>query len=211
MAFAVLSCFLAGCATPDTGEPLSDPEVMAGDELDLAMLETNMVASLNALIPGDEIDLQVFREADFSGVFALDQEGNIKHPLLGVVMLAGLDVAGAEAMLTEKLAADYLVNPRVMIKVTRSQRFQFVIFGEVKTPGVYPIPPGRTITLLEAIGLAGGFTELASPDRVRVVRQGEDGGETIRVRVEKILSGRGKDTDITLQADDVIVVPQIVF
>ncbi|MGA1530547.1 MAG: polysaccharide biosynthesis/export family protein [Kiritimatiellia bacterium] len=192
---------LAGCATPD-GKSEQD---------DLEGLDTNLVQVVNALTPGDEIDLQVFREPDFSGVFALDEQGNIKHPLLGEVSLAGLDVAGAESHLTGKLAADFLVNPRVMIKVTRSQRYQFVIFGEVKTPGVYPIPPGRSISLLEAIGLAGGFTELASPDRVRVVRKGEDGGETIRVRVENILSGKGKDTDITLQPDDVIVVPQIVF
>ncbi len=50
--------------------------------------------------------------------------------------------------------------------------------GEVAKPGVYPLPFGGEMTLLQAIAGAGGFTELASPDRVSLVRRLPDGGQT---------------------------------
>lgn len=161
--------------------------------------------------PGDEIDVQVYREPDISGVFRIGPVGEIRHPLLGNVQVAGLSVSEAENLLVTRLEADYLVNPRVLIKVLTARSSQIVIFGEVKKPGIYPVPVGESITLLQAIAQAGGFTELASPDRVRIVRQQDGKQTTLRARVADILGGRGGQGDIPLQPDDVIVVPQIVF
>ena len=67
------------------------------------------------------------------------------------------------------------------------------------------------MTLLQAIAGAGGFTDLASPDRVRIVRRDADGKQTtLRVRVSNLLGG-GKQEDIPLEPDDVIMVPEVVF
>lgn len=165
-----------------------------------------------AIQPGDEIDIQVYREPDLSGTFRVNSEGEIRHPLLGTVPLAQQTLKEAEAVFTQRLAKDYLVNPRVIIKMVSTQSSQIVLLGEVKNPGVYPLPFGEPMTLLQAIAGAGGFTELASPDRVRIVRRTPDGHQTtIRVRVSELLSGKGGKKDIPLEPNDVITVDQVLF
>jgi len=181
--------------------------VMPADELAGSAFDL----SRYVLRPSDEIDIQVFREPDFSGAYTLTQSGEIKHPLMGTLKLSGMSVSEAETYLHELLDRDYLVNPKVMIKVTRTEGSQIVIFGEVKMPGIIPVPVGDSVTLLKAIALAGGFTDLASQDRVRIVRKEPDGGTTtIKARVSGMLSGNSKEPDIKLEPGDVVVVPESV-
>lgn len=164
------------------------------------------------LQPSDEIDLQVFREPEFSGIFTLSAAGDIRHPLAGVIHLAGRSVNDAEKHIHEVLAADYLVSPKVIVKVTKTESSQIVVFGEVKQPGIVPVPPGEPVTLLKVIALAGGFTDLASPDRVRIVRKNPEGGTTtIRAQINKMLGGSIKHKDIPLEPGDMVVVPEVVF
>jgi protein involved in polysaccharide export with SLBB domain len=196
-----------GCSSPKGPLPpggslrenstLSDVSVPAADEYELQA--------------GDEIDIQVYREPELSGTFQVKPSGQIRHPLVGSVGVEGKTVKEAEVYFTKRLAKDYLVNPRVIIKIVSTQSSQIVLLGEVKEPGVYPLPFGEGMTLLQAIAGAGGFTELASPDRVRIVRKGPDGKQTTqRVRVSNLLGG-GKQEDIPLEPNDVIMVPEVVF
>lgn len=166
----------------------------------------------HVLQPGDEIDVQIYREPDLSGTFRLSPAGEIRHSLAGTIPLAGKTIAEAEGELTRRLNEDFLVNPRVIIKLVSTQSSQIVLLGEVKKPGVYPLAYGETITLLQAVAGAGGFTELASPDRVRIVRRGPDGQQvTIPVRVSDLLKGKRGQRDIPLEPNDVIMVPEVLF
>ena len=126
--------------------------------------------------------------------------------------MAGKTIAEAEAFFTRKLAQDYLVDPRVIVKLLSTQSSQIVLMGEVVKPGVYPLPFGETTTLLQAIAGAGGFTELASPDRVRILRRLPDGHQTtLKIRVSDLLGGKGKQRDIPLEPNDVVMVPEVFF
>ena len=166
----------------------------------------------HVLQPGDEIDVQVYREPELSGTFKLNAAGEIRHSLIGVVPLAGQTVEAAEAEIMRRLGKDYLVNPRVIVKLASTQGSQVVVLGEVRKPGVYPLPFGEKMTLLQAIAGAGGFTDLASPDRVSLVRRLPDGGQTtLKIRVSDLLGGRGKQPDLPLEPNDVIMVPQVFF
>ena len=161
---------------------------------------------------GDEIDLQIYREPDLSGTFKLDPAGDVRHSLAGAIPLAGKTVAEAETFIAEKLEQDYLVNPRVIVKLLTTQSSQVTVLGEVKAPGVYPLPFGGTTTLLQAIAGAGGFTDLASPDRVRIVRKLPDGRQTtLKIRVSDLLDGKGKQQDVPLEPNDVVMVPEVFF
>lgn len=161
---------------------------------------------------GDEIEIQVYREPELSGTFKINPSGEIRHSLVGAVSMAGQTLAEAEALFTRKLAQDYLVDPRVIFKLLSTQSSQIVLMGEVKKPGVYPLPFGETMTLLQAIAGAGGFTDLASPDRVRIVRRLPDGRQTtLKFRVSDLLGGRGKQQDVPLEPNDVVMVPEVLF
>lgn len=89
------------------------------------------------------------------------------------------------------------------------QADQIFVFGEVKSPGPYKLRE-RTISVVEAITMAGGPTRLGATNRTRIVRV--EGGEerVINVNVEDITKG-DKSKDIVLQSGDIVVVPETYF
>ena len=214
---AVLGGTPADEALPPTGTDAASPQrpdakIVPPEEQAPAVETDGTAAAEHVLQTGDEIDIQVYREPELSGAFKISPAGEIRHSLAGAIPLAGKTVAEAEAVFTRILAKDYLVHPRVIIKLLSTQSAQIVLMGEVKKPGVYPLPFGETLTLLQAIAGAGGFTELASPDRVRIVRRRPDGGQTtLRVRVSDLLKSRDGQNDVPLRPNDVIMVDQVFF
>lgn len=159
---------------------------------------------------GDTLHLQVAGEADLTGDFKAASDGTIVLPLLGRTPVEGRTVAELERGLTAALAKDFLVDPKVYVQVRSSVMRRVILFGEVKSPGVYELPVGDRFTLLQLIAKAGGFTDVAAPDRVRIVRR-EGGERTFKVNVTDLLLGRGQEADIELLPNDVITVPQTVF
>lgn len=86
----------------------------------------------------------------------------------------------------------------------------FFIIGEVKNPGSYQIIDDE-ITLVEGIGMAGGFTPIAARNKTRVIRV-EDGVEKIyEIKVDAITEAGRKNLDLTIHPNDVIVVPESFF
>ena len=81
--------------------------------------------------------------------------------------------------------------------------------GEVKTPG--QVKFAKELTIVTAIAAAGGFTQLAAPGRVTVMRN--DGGkkETFRVNVNDIMSNPTETKDVPLRPNDIVIVPQRLF
>lgn len=119
--------------------------------------------------PGDKIRLTVFGEADLSGEYQLDGNGNIRLPLAGVVHAGGNTAQSLEAVIVSALVPNYLRNPRINVEIT-SYRPVYVV-GQVQKPGQYAYV--NDMTMLNAIGLAGGFTPQAKESTVYVRHAGE--------------------------------------
>lgn len=115
---------------------------------------------------GDKIRVTVYNEADLSGDFEVSGQGDVALPLIGQVHVANHTISEVEAVVTQKYGKDYLVNPRVNVEVLNYR--PFFILGEVKTPGSYPYVNGMTV--LNAVALAGGYTNRANHDRIYVKR-----------------------------------------
>ena len=81
--------------------------------------------------------------------------------------------------------------------------------GEVKTPGAVKFT--KDLTVVKAIAQVGGFTPLASPRRVDVVRVEGAKKETLRVNVNDIMSDSPSSPDVPLRANDIVIVPQRLF
>ncbi len=86
----------------------------------------------------------------------------------------------------------------------------FYMIGQVRKPGSYTIPE-REITLVEAIGMAGGFTRIAARNRTRIIRVEEGVEKIIQVKVDAITKAGKKIQDVVIQPNDVIVVPESFF
>lgn len=122
------------------------------------------------LASGDVIRINVFGEKDLSfEEIILSDAGTFSYPFIGEVQARGKTAAEIEAILTDKLKGDYLVDPRVSVRVLKYR--QFFISGEVKSPGGYPYQPG--LTLRSAAALAGGLTERASERRMTVIHESD--------------------------------------
>ncbi|MCP8690028.1 polysaccharide biosynthesis/export family protein [Marinobacterium sedimentorum] len=116
---------------------------------------------------GDVISINVFGEADLSlDKVRLNDTGKFSYPFLGDIDAAGKTASQLEQQLVSGLKGDYLVAPRVSVRILEYR--DFFVNGEVKSPGGYPFKPG--LTLRKAIALAGGFTERASKSKLSVIR-----------------------------------------
>ncbi len=156
---------------------------------------------------GDLLQIEVYEEDDLTKEVRVLTDGTISFPLLGTLKAAGLTVSELEADLTRQLAEKYLVNPQVTVFVKEFS--SIFVFGEVRKPGSFPLI-GK-MTVFEAVTLAGGFTEVANPAKVKVVRQ-QDGQEvSFEVDVQKITKKGDVSEDIELQANDRVIVPRSFF
>jgi polysaccharide export outer membrane protein len=161
--------------------------------------------------PGDTLHIQVRGENDLTGDFKVSSEGVIIYSLLGRIAVAGLSASAVESNLTASLGKDYLVSPKLYVQVRSSVMRRVIVFGEVKSPGVYELPVGERFTLLQVIAKAGGLTDLAATDRVRIVRRNGAAEKVLKVSVTDLLNGRGEARDVELKPNDVITIPQTIF
>lgn len=81
--------------------------------------------------------------------------------------------------------------------------------GEVRTPGIVRF--SRDLTIVRAIAQAGGFTTLAAPSRVTVLRSDGDNKENIKVNVADLMERPHVKEDMLLRPNDIIIVPQRLF
>lgn len=118
---------------------------------------------------GDRLRITVFNEANLTGEFAVTGDGNLSFPLIGNVPVGGRSIADVQALLTGRLAAGYVNDPRVTVEVTNYR--PYYILGEVGRPGQYAFSVG--LTLQQAIAVAGGYSYRAN-QRVLFVKRGDD-------------------------------------
>lgn len=84
------------------------------------------------------------------------------------------------------------------------------VIGEVKTPGQVVVKEGKTLDIIEAIAMAGGFTPLARPSKVYVRRPAADGSvQTFEVNVSKMQ--KDNTQPFILQPNDTVTVQQTIF
>lgn len=129
---------------------------------------------------GDQVRVTVFGHPDLSGEFQVGSNGQVSLPLVGEIKARGLNVAGLEQAIINKLQPDYLKNPNVSVEVLNYR--PFYILGEVNQPGSYPYVNGMRV--INAVALAGGYTYRADEDDLWVTRtdgRREQAGPTTQV------------------------------
>lgn len=151
---------------------------------------------------GDGLKINVFQEPDLSLSDAVvDVNGNITVPLIGDIPAIGLTTAELAAELTGQLRR-YVINPQVTVAITRSVAKRVFVEGDVNKAGVFPLE-GK-VTLLGALAMAEGTTEIADTRQVLVFRTVNGQRYGAKFDVDAIRGGAAEDPRITSQ--DVVVV-----
>jgi protein involved in polysaccharide export with SLBB domain len=154
--------------TPRTPPTVVKPSFRRRPLLLLALLlfAGGAAAQEATLRPGDAIRVEIWREGDLSGDFAVAADGTVTLPLLGRQRLVDIPLT----QLRDTLTAQYRVHLRnPSINVTPIRRV--TVLGEVDKPGLYGADP--TIALAGLVALAGGATPNGSLNHIRIVRDGQ--------------------------------------
>jgi protein involved in polysaccharide export with SLBB domain len=175
----VLAAALAGVLLACTSTPPPAPSDPAPD------------ATPSGLRAGDAVQVSVWREEDLSGTFTIDDRGIVTLPLLGERRVAGVPATELrDALLTDY--REYLQNPSIEVAVLR----RVTVLGSVGQPGLYTVD--TTMSLREAIGLAGGVAPTGDAKDIRLLRDG-------RV-VRTMLDGSASIGAVDIRSGDEIVV-----
>jgi protein involved in polysaccharide export with SLBB domain len=190
-----LAFLLAGCSTP---ERLPPPPMQADRPEDYRL-------SVN-----DLLDFRIFQEPEFDAVIRIAGDGTAIFPMIGRVHVADKTVAEATELLRQRYMSGFLTNPQVNLTVRTYARKLFTILGQVQRPGTYPIEGSESVSLLQAIGMAGGYTRIANPSKV-ILKRREGEKENVYEFNAKKMARSGADSTFRILPGDVITVSESVF
>lgn len=162
--------------------------------------------------PGDELEINVWREDQLQRTVKVLPDGSISFPLVGSIQGAGRTTKEIEEFISAGLAGKYVDGnvPDVTVAVRNLAGLQFSVIGKVKSAGTFT--PGRYVTLLEALTLAGGTDEFASLDSIVIIRKTDGGLVTIPARLSGILRSKSISAEAVraipmIESGDTVIVP----
>ena len=214
-----MACF-AGCETVSelvgkiSGSG-KDPDAEFGVEM------AEYVSEVSKARPGILLGISVTAagSAAFdSHTYLVDSAGNILMPLIGPVQCRGLSLIELSEKLTERYK-EYLQEPQVTAvfayepnKGMLSPYGDVKVLGEVNRPGPVDMPSTQDLTVMRALQLAGGTTQLANNSKVQVSHCDKDGKIT-KTMVDLVKIGKDglAHKDIKLSAGDVVWVPMSMY
>jgi protein involved in polysaccharide export with SLBB domain len=126
--------------------------------------------------PGDAIRLEVFPERGALPVrglesgrerldYDVDSSGRVLLPVAGVVQVEGRDFEDVRADVVRAFSEEFSGALVRLIPLLR-----IGVLGEVRTPGLLPVDP--TMSVSDVLAAAGGLTDLANQEDIRLVRDG---------------------------------------
>jgi polysaccharide export outer membrane protein len=128
--------------------------------------------------PGDKFRIDVRTAPELSGELTIAPDGRVTLPQVGAVMAANRSVPELQAMLEQTYSRE-LIDPSLIVTPTGFGSQKIFVGGEVKAPGVFELP--GEIDALQAVLLAGGWTESGKPTHVVILRRAPGGQLMTRV------------------------------
>jgi polysaccharide export outer membrane protein len=158
----------------------------------------------------DYIQIVIFQEDDMNTITRISPDGQISFSLLGHVKIGGLTVQDASDKIRTMLMDGYIRDPKVSLTVTEFASRRFFVLGEVQKPGSFEMPQEESVSLLQALALAGGYTKIADPGRVTVKRI-ENGKEVVYKLNAKAMARDSDAKQFYVEPNDTITVAESLF
>jgi polysaccharide export outer membrane protein len=152
----------------------------------------------------DVIQISVWKNPDLSVTVPVRPDGKISLPLIDDMQAAGVTPLQLKEDLTRRWKS-FLSAPEVSVIIKEVNSFKVFVVGQVAKPGQLLLRgPTR---LLQALSLAGGFTNFADSSNIVILSDG--GGHEVRreVNYHKVVSGKRPEDNVLLRRGDTVVVP----
>jgi polysaccharide export outer membrane protein len=184
----ILSCIAVACALTLVSAH--------GQNGELALKSNDRVTISIGGIPDNEVP-------QISKVYTISDNGTVNLLHIGEVRAAGLKPSSLQRSIEQTyVAREIYTRPTVTVTIdgdAATARMIYVISGCARNG---PVPYSNGMTILKAIGVAGGFTPFAKPSKTKLIRN----GVTTEVDLKNISANPSRD--INLQPEDQIIVPE---
>lgn len=155
---------------------------------------------------GDVLDISVWRHPDLNKEVVVRPDGKIAFPIVNEIQASDLTPDELDLKLVAGLSR-IIRDPDVTITVRSFTSNKIFVLGEVNLPGVYPFR-GK-MTVLEAIGMAGSYTDNAVLQSIMIIRRGYIGRpQVMRIDMAEVIKKGNIKQDVVLQANDIVYVPK---
>lgn len=180
-----------------------EKEVVTGEIADKHVPEKIKISEF-VLGPGDEIEVNVYRNPDLTSKYLIPPDGLISFPLLGEIKAAGIGITELRKTIVAGLS-NFLVEPYVSIGVVNIRSQKVYVLGEVEKPGVFQI--NSPIDIIEAVSMAGGLTVNAKASSLLLIRGDLENPYLKTVNLKKTLTEGDLSENMPLTGGDIIYVP----
>lgn len=164
-----------------------------------------VAADAYKLNPGDVLQISVWKEEGLQQQVLVLPDGDISFPLAGHIKASGLSPEQLQNVLQKRLK-NFFADPVITVTVVQVGGNKIYVIGQVKNPGEFPA--NRPLDVMQALSLAGGLTTFAADGDIKVLRRDASGKQqAIAFNYSEVSKGNRLDTNVVLQAGDVVVVP----
>jgi polysaccharide export outer membrane protein len=155
------------------------------------------------LAPGDEIVVTFASAPELNTRQKIQPNGKVSLPTIGEISASGKSITSLQEQMTA-LYKPHLQDPRVVVSLVGSAAGVYVS-GAVQRPGKVPLD--RPMTALEAVMESGGFSPVANPSKVIIVRNQGGKSKNYLLNFSEALAGT-ESTPFYLRPYDVIYVKE---
>ncbi len=153
--------------------------------------------------PNDLLEIVVWGEPDLSRSVLVRPDGRISIPLVQDLRAAESTPVELKEQMENRLG-EFVDSPNVTVIVTAIHSYEVYVIGEIRSPG--GIVFEKPITVLQALSLAGGFSEYANESEIRIVRTSGQEHLVFEFHYKDVIQGKTAEQNITLQSGDVVIV-----
>jgi protein involved in polysaccharide export with SLBB domain len=178
----------------------------------LASAPVPAVAAEYTLRSGDKIKVKVYEWPDLTSDFTIDSNGAITLPVIGTVTVAGLRATQVSDLISDRLQKKTNASDKPIASVEVTQVQPIFVLGDVAKPGEYPWQPGSGLTVLQAIGIAGGFYRPADFGYLRFERDvitSRGDLEVLSPRITRLMARQARLNAELQERNDILFPPEL--
>ena len=166
--------------------------------------ESSRPSTSYKVLPGDVLQVSVWKEPDLQLELLVRPDGAISFPLAGEISTVNKSVTDLQAELTTRLAK-YINGPVVTVSIIEVLGNKVYVIGQVNNPGDFVVNP--QVDVLQALSMAGGTTRFADLDNIRILRRSNSHQTALSFNYKDVIRGRNLAQNVMLKSGDVVVVP----
>lgn len=168
-------------------------------------------ADYNYIIgPGDNVNIQVWRNPELSMSVPVRPDGKVTGPLVEDLVAMGKNPT-ALARDMEKELSKFIRDPVVTVIVTGfvgPYSEQIRVIGEAAKPQTLPYK--QKMTVLDVMIAVGGITDFADGNGATILRTSENNAQ-YSVRLKDLVKRGDVSANVEMKPGDVLIIPQSWF